>query len=62
MKKLPFLIGSLMAGAFVFSGGTTPADDLDCFDGSCGAAPASQSVPLVQRKYSGSPTPIMTQM
>jgi hypothetical protein len=38
MKKLPFLIGSLMAGAFVFSGGTTPADDLDCFDGSCGGS------------------------
>jgi hypothetical protein len=38
MKNLPFLIGSLMAGAFVFSGGTALADDLDCFDGSCGGS------------------------
>jgi hypothetical protein len=38
MKQLPFLIGSLMAGAFVFSGETALADGLDCFDGSCGGS------------------------
>jgi hypothetical protein len=38
MNKLGFFIGSLMAGAFVYSGGTAPADDLDCFDGSCGGS------------------------
>jgi hypothetical protein len=35
MKKLPLLIGGLMAGACIFSDGTALADDLDCFDGSC---------------------------
>jgi hypothetical protein len=38
MNKLGFFIGSLMTGAFVFSGGTAMADDLDCFDGSCGGS------------------------
>jgi hypothetical protein len=38
MKKLPFFVGSLMAGVFLFSGGTALADDLDCFDGSCGGS------------------------
>jgi hypothetical protein len=38
MNKLGFFIDSLMAGALVFSGGTAMADDLDCFDGSCGGS------------------------
>ncbi len=37
MKK-NLLLGILTAGIFVFSGGVALADDLDCFDGSCGGS------------------------
>ena len=37
-KKLLFFIGILMAGVLVFSYGAALADDLDCFDGSCGGS------------------------
>ncbi len=38
IKKLLFFMAILTAGVFVFSGGTALADDLDCFDGSCGGS------------------------
>ena len=38
MQTLRLVVGILMAGVFVFSGGMALADDLDCFDGSCGGS------------------------